>query len=222
MCTLPKMIDVIAALDGRDPASLKHAGRVIREAGLIPTGKRGSGAQPVGLEHATTLLLGIFGSGSPSEAPHAALRLRTLEVSPQRGSDDQGETSHAFADVAACETFGEAVQELIVAVPDILQAAVIEAVGSEKEATAEQRASLSRLMLADAGPLRLRVALKAMGASIECRSLSGRSIFERSYVVNDELFMGGLYGSASGDRRVVVSFTLRTLWGMFDALLGAD
>jgi hypothetical protein len=78
---LPALIDAYAAFDGRDRATIKHIARVIREGGLIPTTKRGSGASKMAEREVVNLLLGANGTEAAAEAALAAERLRTLRRS---------------------------------------------------------------------------------------------------------------------------------------------
>jgi hypothetical protein len=102
---LPAIVAKYADFDGRDLAAIKHIARTIREAGLIPTTKRGSGASPMSDREVANLLLAANGADSPAEAARAVLRLRGLRRVPApivqfgaRASDDRG----AFGD-RACD-----------------------------------------------------------------------------------------------------------------------
>jgi hypothetical protein len=80
LARLPALIDAYAAFDGRDHATIKLIARTIREAGLIPTTKRGSGASTMSEREVVNLLLGANGAEAPVAAPQAVDRLRRLAL----------------------------------------------------------------------------------------------------------------------------------------------
>ena len=69
MATLPEFLTALQPADGRDVSAIRQIARVIREAGYIPRGKRGRGSPHLSLENAVDLLLGIYGSAYPRDAP---------------------------------------------------------------------------------------------------------------------------------------------------------
>ena len=72
MARLPALIDALAAVDGRPRGAVDHVGRVIREAGLIQTTKRGRGAAEMTARDAAWLVIGLYGADQPANAVHAA------------------------------------------------------------------------------------------------------------------------------------------------------
>lgn len=82
MARLPALLDKYQRLDGRDYSALQNIARTIREAGFIPTTKRGSGASAMSEREVVNLILGANGAESASEAPEAVKRLRSLEAFP--------------------------------------------------------------------------------------------------------------------------------------------
>jgi hypothetical protein len=77
---LPALVAEYAEFDGRDSEILTYVARVIREAGLIPTGKAGWGAPTMSEREVTNLLLGANGADAPAEAARAVVRLRALPL----------------------------------------------------------------------------------------------------------------------------------------------
>ena len=79
LARLPALLDKYQKLDGRDYSVLQNLARTIREAGFIPTTKRGSGASLMSEREVVNLILGVNGSDTAMDAPEAVRRLRGLE-----------------------------------------------------------------------------------------------------------------------------------------------
>lgn len=77
---MPALVSALAACDGREPINISHWARSIREARLIETTKRGSGASPVTSADAAMLLMALNGATIASEAPQTVVALRDLPV----------------------------------------------------------------------------------------------------------------------------------------------
>ena len=77
----PSLITAYSRSDGRDFTAIQHFARTIREAGLIPTTKRGRGAAPVTEREAVNLLLAANGADSAPDAPRAVRRIRMFRQS---------------------------------------------------------------------------------------------------------------------------------------------
>lgn len=80
MARLPAVIEVIARHDSRGAKTIENYARVIREAGLLPRGKRGVGAPHMTAEDAANLLMGLCGTSEAAKAPEAVKLLRSASV----------------------------------------------------------------------------------------------------------------------------------------------
>lgn len=81
MATLSELIQVTADSLGLERGGVWKCGRVLREAGLLPTGRRGpGGSAEVTADHAAVLLLGVWCSPTYAHAPHAVEAFGALPV----------------------------------------------------------------------------------------------------------------------------------------------
>ncbi|RHZ91860.1 hypothetical protein D1122_20625 [Cereibacter sphaeroides] len=213
MGTLPQLIEAIQSVDGRELSSLTQFGRLIREAGFIPGGKRGSGAPHLTLQQVTSLLLGIYGSDAPKDAPGTVARLRSLKPYEIAG-DFKNEV---LEDVEKSSDFGEALEELLLGLPELLNGIATECLSAC--ASQEDKDQLIGLMLKGMAPASVIVKLYPVHAKIEIRRNLHRSIWEAAFVVDDELFMQGYYKVPDADRRVEISFTQKTLAAVYAAMM---
>lgn len=111
MAKLPALISALDLTSQRERSTIEHIARVIREAGFIPTTKRGPGASDMGAREAANLLLAVAGSDLPKDAPIAVDSLRSLERLGRSYPDDG--IPEVFAGVHAATDFGTAVEALI-------------------------------------------------------------------------------------------------------------
>ena len=81
MVRLPALITEYAKLDGRPRSTISWYARLAREAGKMPTTKRGQGAAHMGVREAVNLILACNGAEDPKEGANAIERLRSYEVS---------------------------------------------------------------------------------------------------------------------------------------------
>ena len=216
MATLPKMLELIQPFDGRDEGTLLQFGRVLREAGYIPAGKRGKGAPDLGLEHAVNLLLGTYGAASPKDGPKAVANLRTLEAHDFNGRFH--EKCEVLRDIMEKKTFGEALEELIVGVPEILTS-IVGIMDPDKRFSEEDETAWRLRTARGMGPADVMVTLYPAGAKIAIDQ-GGRILWEARYSVNADRFMAGDYNdAANADRKSVTKFSIRTLAAYFGALV---
>lgn len=218
MATLPKMLETIQPFDGRDEGTLRQFGRVLREAGYLPAGKRGLGAPNLELSHTANLLLGTYGAASPKDGPKAVANLRTLEAWTFAGEfHDQCEV---LRDIMGKKTFGEAVEELILGVPEIVTAIVrIMDPGCVLSEADEQswRVRAARGM----GAADVKVRLYPAGAEIMVMQAQ-RTLWEAQYVVSDDR-LSEYDDAINADRKTITEFSIRTLAAYFAALMeGVD
>lgn len=110
---LPGLVKVLAEGDERGEATLNHIARVIREAGHLPTTKRGPGASDMGAREAANLLIGASGSDIPANAAVAVAQYRPLTLSTAGYKRRDLEGSAWWSRVKAAPNFGEALEALI-------------------------------------------------------------------------------------------------------------
>lgn len=222
MATLPQLIDVFAKHDGRDHSTLTQFGRVTRESGFIPGGKRGRGAPHMTSANTATLLLGIYGSASPKDAPDTITRLSTLR--PFDVSDDAG-IPEALSEIGKAATFGEALEEAIISAPDlaVMCADYVQQARNGKPLSDKSRNLLVAQAIEGRGVVRFRVEIAGLSAEMSLTSPWGKTHWKARYAVDDELFTGGFYSDPSKfDRRVSVTFGLPTLISLFECLTGFE
>lgn len=201
MATLPQMIDAIQKVDGRELSTLTQFGRVIREAGFIPGGKRGVGAPHVTFENAASLMMGIFACEAPKDAPRAIVALRSLKFERAHGDLH----NEVLADVIAAENFGEALEELIIGIPELITGIVGEFVGDA--ASEDEKHRLAVMAATGLSPVSIWVRLFPAHAIIEVRQHHHKMIWEAHFGVDCDLLMQGFYNLPNSDRRVEVSFS---------------
>lgn len=81
MARLPALVRTFAEFDDRDLVTVEQFARVIREAGHLPTTKRGAGAAEMGSLEAAKLFIALNGSDSPKNAIEAIERFYDLPIS---------------------------------------------------------------------------------------------------------------------------------------------
>ncbi|MGR3478026.1 MAG: hypothetical protein ACU0EX_10870 [Sulfitobacter sp.] len=215
MATLPKMLELIQPFDGRDEGTLLQFGRVLREAGYIPAGKRGKGAPDLGLEHAANLLLGTYGAASPKDGPKAVANLRTLE--PWGGVEGHfHEKCEVFQDIMEKETFGEAIEELILGVPEIATA-IVRIMDPDCTLSPEDEAEWQSKAARGMGPADVKVRLYPTRAAILVMQ-GERPLWECNYMFNDDR-MSEYNDVMNADRKTITEFSIKTLSAYFAALM---
>jgi hypothetical protein len=204
MATLPQTVTALESVAGRDHATLTQYGRIIREAGLLPRGKRGAGAPQMTPENIAILMLGMYFSDTPKDAALTAERLRAYKLVNVEGSED---FAAAFAGLGECQHFGEALATLIASQPDL----VTTFEGYIETAYAGYSATAIAALKADLhSVVSLSVAVNGINAEIECHVDRVRQ-WKASYSMDLTKWAAGEYGFAASDRRVSASFGLRSL-----------
>jgi hypothetical protein len=216
MATLPKMLELIQPVDGRDEGTLLQFGRVLREAGYIPAGKRGKGAPNMGLEHAANLLLGTYGAASPKDGPKAVANLRTLEAYEFDG--DFHEECEVLRDIMEKATFGEALEDLIIGVPE-LETSIVRIIDPDCNLSEEEEANCRSLARLGMGPANVKVKMYPNWAEIAIDQF-GHIRWSARYWVNTDRLVAGYYNEAAkADRKSVTEFSICTLAAYFAALM---
>lgn len=213
MATLPQMIDAIQKVDGRELSTLTQFGRVIREAGFIPGGKRGVGAPHMTFENAASLMMGIFACEAPKDAPRAIATLRSLKFERCEGELK----NEVLDDVLAAANFGEAIEELIIGTPELITGIVGEFVG--EAALEDEKHRLSVMTAKGLSPMSILVRLFPSHAIIEVRRYSDKTIWEAHFGVDCDLLMQGFYNLPDSDRRVEVRFSQVSLMAVHMAAM---
>jgi hypothetical protein len=229
MAKLPALVSALEAVDGRERATIEHVARVVREAGFIPTTKRGSGAAEMTAREAVNLFLGLNGADAPRDALLAIERFRSLRL---QYADPEHPEHEPFRAIAAAETFGEAMEALLEGMPQFVAAAVAFVEHGYSDRNEEERALLKELALKQSttAPIVLTVTLQWYAAEIVCKTWVGtdvhnarwRTEFLAKYVVETDRFMQGFYGRGALDRRVSVEVTGRTFLTLWRALHGEN
>ncbi|MDH2327836.1 hypothetical protein QCN27_13275 [Cereibacter sp. SYSU M97828] len=118
MAKLPAIIDLIVKHDTKSVATISNYARVLRDAGILPKGKRGRGAPDLHPTEIADLVMGVAGAGDAVDAPHAVEMLRGAKLLPKIELEHEGivdadhELRHwSIAD--CCEDFGMLLASLL-------------------------------------------------------------------------------------------------------------
>ncbi len=114
MVRLPALITEYAKLDGRPRSAIAWYARLAREAGKLPTTKRGRGAAHMAVREAVNLILACNGADDPKEGANAVDRLRPYEglsYDMDELEDDE------MREIGMQPTLGEALEVLILRTP---------------------------------------------------------------------------------------------------------
>jgi hypothetical protein len=228
MAKLPALVSALAECDGRDRATLEHIARVIREAGYIPTTKRGAGAAEMTAREAANLFIGANGCDAPKDAPLAIDRFRSL-VMHDAYVRDRTEVE-TFKQIAEASNFGVALEALIDGMGEVLGAAENWLRDGYKDrpnlVDGYYRSLVSKPWFGGFIPFHLDVRMDRYAAEISCRVAAAdehgtiepnnnkRLEFRAKFLVDFNRLEEGFYG-ASHDRRVsvlVTGFSLLKLW----------
>ncbi|SCW34305.1 hypothetical protein [Ancylobacter rudongensis] len=119
MAKLPALVDALAKHDPRGLSTVKNYARIVREAGLLPTTKRGNGASDMGEGEVAKLLLGLAEVANVRKAPRAIEVLSgALVVAPMSGAVDPANHLEGFDLADRMESLGEFLQCLVGGVRD--------------------------------------------------------------------------------------------------------
>ena len=110
MVRLPALITEYAKLDGRPRSTIAWYARLAREAGKLPTTKRGLGASHMGVREAVNLILACNGAEDPKEGAGAVDRFRSCKGVSYDLEDIEDEE---MREIGLQSTFGQALEELI-------------------------------------------------------------------------------------------------------------
>lgn len=225
MAKLPALVSALAEVDGREQKTIEHTARVIREAGYIPTTKRGSGAAEMTSREAVNLLLALNGADAPIDAPLAIDRFRSLELYDCVGGE-KSDALEALRAISAVKTFGEALEVLIDGMPEIV-IGVSNFLDAASET--EQGANACKKLLFSSSwenPVSFKVTLERYSSRIELKTWVGsshvdahwRTEFNALFTMDMDRARRGFYGRGDGDRKVAVTITGLTLLKLWMAL----
>ncbi len=223
MATLPALVKAITEVDGRDHKTIEHTARLIREAGYIPTGKRGGGAAEMDFIAAANLLIGLNGADSPKDAEWAIGVIRFLRG---RGFSDNESLPDIFREVGSADTFGEALALLIQGAPELVAIGkdFIDRAYHEKS----RKFEFSEMLRGSSG-IRFIVNIERTFATISCFTPDFKTPVQwqaRYYLdlesVSDSKareYIGRLWGR---DRKVSTKIGLPTLLKVWACIEGVD
>jgi hypothetical protein len=248
MAKLPALISTLSRHDERDRSTLEHIARTIREAGHIPTTKRGIGASGMTTEAAANLFLGLNGCEAPKDAARAVERFRSLrlrELTLQESEQD------VLRKVATAENFGIALEHLIDGSPSISKSlcGFLDAGLEERVSTAYKQDLLNlnwRLLpiqfdvVLQRHPYGAQVILKVFrkrsadddhweiesASQARWRTATGEEAiwhteFYAEFLSDFDLKEKGFYGN-SKSRRIAITIPAKVLWDISRTLSGAD
>jgi hypothetical protein len=227
MSKLPALVSALSEVDGRDRKSVEHIGRTIREAGYIPTGKRGSGAADMTPREAANFIIALNGADTPKDGPIAIDRFRSLRQYYKGTSKDFREYVDSFEgqpeamqDVADSRTFGEALDALIDGVPSLVMSFHHFA---KEQYPAKDGPSYFANNLMSAFRLSMfgvEVEFDRYAAKVELFIMNGSERNVQCYVrfIQDENRDSGFYGVSWPDRRVRSTIGMPTLIAAWQAL----
>lgn len=162
MAKLPALVKAVTAVDGREHKTIEHVARVVREAGFIPTGKRGGGSADVTYEAAANLIIGLNITDVPKRIPYELERMRSLATFICGNTDDH----EAFRQLSEAKNFGEALALTIENVPAWWELACGYVESEYFPKSQEQRLSLQRMFTEGNGVFLIVVELQKYSASI--------------------------------------------------------
>lgn len=221
MARLPALLEAIAKVDGRERATIDHYARLIREAGLIPTTKRGVGASAMTVREAANLLIGLNAAETPKDAPSSVIRVRSLLANAGFVARwlRQSEWSPVFEGLREARTFGDALERLIDATPALLLFGLW---GVRQVSENEKQFAFHRENLPGGHGLLtcfVEVTPSYCEIRIDARWLNNSQVFSARYLPDvDQVECDERAGRFPVDRRVTVRFGLPTLIACLHAI----
>lgn len=217
MAKLPALVTAAAEVDRHDRATVDHYARVIREAGYIPTTKRGSGAAEMTAREAANLLIALCGADAPKDAPLAIDRFRSLANNSPPGVPGGGLLEMAkpvFEAVVESATFGEALERLIEGVPELVATvASYVLLASHDRSDKARRILLRQALQPGGGPAAagLRIVFhRPPAVEIDLWAPDGPK-WQARFLADVGRLEAGFYGSREHDQEVSVAVGLPTL-----------
>lgn len=223
MTKLPGLVGALAECDERERATLDHVARVIREAGLIPTTKRGSGAADMTLTAAANLLIAANTGGIPKAAAMTVIQYRTL-VPRNTGQPDPKDG--IYARINAARDFGQALEFLIEGAPKLLRTFTdyMDVTYGGQQSDALYKFKTEMLNYGKFASVEVTFAGPTPYASIRIITPYAEVPvpYQREFMVDVDLVMEGFYQEVRSDRRYTVTVGLKTLLKLFGAVSDED
>jgi len=220
MAKLPALVSALATGDGRDHATIDYFARTLREAGLLPTTKRGVGSAEMTPREAASLLIGVNVSETPRKASVLVPLYRRL-VGVNYGPDLSGRDD-LLGKLDQAENFGDALEILIEGAPEmlLLQKGFMDDAWANmpqpyRETLADDHC---RLVVSFYGPYpyaEIKLETPGMNAPVQ---------LDWRFRINVDDMENVPRGSADSDRRTRVTVGLPTISRLYASLLvkGAD
>lgn len=112
MAVVTELVDAVAALTGREEASVRLFARTLREAGLMTQGGRGRSAPHMTSLDAARLLIGIM-VGSPTRAVELCQEIGKLQLVTFTERDEGSPTVTELCELPEVHSFEDALSALI-------------------------------------------------------------------------------------------------------------
>ncbi|MCM5558079.1 hypothetical protein [Pleomorphomonas sp. JP5] len=218
MAKLPALVTALTEVDGRDRPTIDHYARTIREAGFIPTGKRGVGAAEMDVRAAANLLIALNCGSDAKQAAERVAFFRAFILND--ASDPQG--FRTFQAINSAQNFGEALELLIGGVPEIILRGVRYIDEKWPEKSDEFRQIAKSRMLASGDVVNCVVKLSLSGVEIKYRAWDDIEWSAEFSIPVSLIETALIMERLKTDRRVTCSFGLPTLIAAFKALLVDD
>lgn len=217
MATLPKLVTALAEVDGRERKTVEHIARVIREAGFIPTGKRGGGAPKMDCRSAANLIIGLHGADAPMDAPAVINIFRTLTPGPCYLADGM---SPYFNKIGRTRTFGQALELLIEDAPKLL-AKLDEIIAQTFEGPHQHKSVLRDLVRGRRHAVIFEIRLSRFAVVIRCMAAES-TLGEWGFYAEPDTVPPEMEIKWNCDRRVTSSFSIATLLEVWCCLQGLE
>jgi hypothetical protein len=227
MAKLPTLVTVLADVDGRERQAVEHIGRTIREAGYIPTGKRGGGAAEMTAREAANFIIALNGADSAKECPLAIDRFRSLRQYMKGTYKEFEQYVESFEDqpeamqvVADSRTFGEALEALVEGVPTLMEPFLTFAKEQYPTNDGPSYWDSNLLSAFRLGMFGVNVEFRRYAATIDLFVMNGsaRKVQCEVRFIQDQDRAAGFYGVSSPDRRVQSTIGMPTLIAAWQAL----
>ncbi len=203
MAQLTELLRVLQPLDGRDEQTLYNSARKLREEGLLPKGKRGSGAPELSFEDAANVLLGVVGSTRSVDAADRCRLLGGLKNIQMDWTSESFEPARLLRD---------SLTDLLSNLPQNFNLIANAISSAEKiKGKSKVRQRLCDCVL-NRGPVALNLLLRGRSARLEVITSSGAILVFADYVSDpNETLHKEAFDRRAKDREVVVQFGLMTL-----------
>jgi hypothetical protein len=224
MAKLPALVSALAEVDGRDRPTIDHIARTIREAGYIPTGKRGVGAAEMDTRAAANLLIALASTETIRDIPTEIDRFRSLRfwhASGAEGSplsnEDVASLPGPLSELTETTTLGEAMERLVEGVPELACAFLAYGTKAYPSKTIDQVR-----MLFDGGHFGLSIEFRQYLVNVELYGVNKHGNRETQFLAvftqDEDRFAQGFYGKKPRNRQVSVSLNFKMLMTAWNSI----